>query len=122
MSAEIIHLMMSLRDQVKLYHWQTMSYPRHKATDDLVGNLDTNIDKFVEVYIGKYGRPKMTAKHSIHINNFSDKEATRFLENVVAWLTHVLPKKLKKTDSDLLNIRDEIMADLNQTLYLFTFH
>jgi hypothetical protein len=31
-----------------------------------------------------------------------------------------LTSKLKKTDTDLLNIRDTIVADLNQTLYLFT--
>lgn len=121
MSAELIHLMMSLRDQVKLYHWQTMSHPRHTATDNLVENLDTNIDKFVEVYIGKYGRPKVSAKHAIHLHNFSDKQATRFLQSAVAWMTHQLPKKVKSTDTDLLNIRDEILADLNQTLYLFTF-
>jgi hypothetical protein len=46
---------MTLRDQIKLYHWETLSFPRHKATDELVTNLDANIDKFVEVYIGKYG-------------------------------------------------------------------
>ena len=122
MSAEIVHVMLSLRNQIKLYHWQTMSYPRHKATDDLVGKLDDNIDKFVEVYIGKYGRPKLTSKHAIHLHNFSDKQSTRFLQNAVSWMTHELPKKLKSTDTDLLNIRDEIVADLNQTLYLFTFH
>jgi hypothetical protein len=31
-----------------------------------------------------------------------------------------LPKKLKKTDTDLLNIRDEILADINRARYLFT--
>ena len=60
MSGEIVCLMMTLRDQIKIYHWQTMSFPRHKATDELVGKLDDNIDKFVEVYMGKYGRPKFT--------------------------------------------------------------
>ena len=122
MSADIVHTMLSLREQVKLYHWQTMSYPRHKATDELVEKLDSNIDQFVEVYIGKYGRPKLSAKHSIHLHNFSDKQAMRFLQNAVAWMVHTLPQKLKKTDTDLLNIRDTIVADLNQTLYLFTFH
>lgn len=123
MSAEIVNLMMTLRDQVKLYHWQTMSYPRHKATDELVGKLDENIDQFVEVYIGKYGRPKLTGRtSSIHLRNHSDKEATKMLQSAISWLTNDLPKKLKKTDTDLLNIRDEILGDLNQTLYLFTFH
>ena len=123
MSAEIVHLMMTLRDQVKLYHWQTMNYPRHIATNDLVTKLDTNIDQFVEVYIGKYGRPKLSGRSStIHLRNHSDKEATVMIQEAISWLTDELPRKLKKTDTDLLNIRDTIVADLNQTLYLFTLH
>ena len=122
MSAEIVHTMMTLREQVKLYHWQTLEYPRHIATNDLLPKLDTNIDQFVEVYIGKYGRPKFTAKHAIVLHNFTDKEATRFLKEAVAWMTTVLPKKLFRNDSELLNIRDTIVADLNQTLYLFSFN
>lgn len=123
MSAEIVNLMMTLRDQIKLYHWQTMNYPRHIATNDLVGKLDTNIDQFVEVYIGKYGRPKLGGRTaSIHLRNHSDKEATKMIQDAINWMTEVLPRKLKKTDTDLFNIRDTIVADLNQTLYLFTLH
>lgn len=123
MSSEIVHLMMTLRDQVKLYHWQTLNYPRHVATNDLVTKLDVNIDQFVEVYVGKYGRPKLTGKtSSIHLRNHSDKEATKMIQEAIHWLTTDLTKKLKKTDTDLFNIRDTIVADLNQTLYLFTFH
>jgi hypothetical protein len=121
MSAEIVCLMMTLRDQVKIYHWQTMSFPRHKATDELVGKLDDNIDKFTEVYMGKYGRPKFGGRTGmIKIRNFHDQEAPALLKSAIDWLTHKLPKHLKPTDTDLLNIRDEILADLNQTLYLFT--
>jgi len=121
MSAEIVCLMMTLRDQVKIYHWQTMSFPRHKATDELVGKLDENIDKFTEVYMGKYGRPKFGGRTSmIKIRNFHDQEAPALLKSAIDWLTHKLPKHLKSGDTDLLNIRDEILADLNQTLYLFT--
>lgn len=123
MSAEIVHIMMTLRDQVKLYHWQTMSYPRHIATNDLIPKLDTNIDQFIEVYIGKYGRPKLTGRtSSIHLHNHSDKEAAQFIQEAIQWMTHQLPKKLKRTDTELFNIRDTIVADLNQTLYLFTLH
>ena len=123
MSAEIVHLMMTLREQVKLYHWQTMNYPRHIATNDLLPKLDTNIDQFVEVYIGKYGRPKLSGKTStIRLRNHSDKEATKMIQEAIAWLNTDLTKKLKKTDTDLINIRDTIVADLNQTLYLFSFN
>jgi hypothetical protein len=121
MSAEIVHLMMTLRDQVKLYHWQTMNYPRHIATNDLVTKLDANIDQFVETYIGKYGRPKMGGRTaSIHLRNHSDNEATKMIQEAIDWLTTELPRKLKRTDTDLFNIRDTIVGDLNQTLYLFT--
>jgi hypothetical protein len=123
MSAEIVNLMMTLRDQVKLYHWQTMNYPRHIATNDLITKLDTNIDQFVEVYIGKYGRPKLGGKTaSIQLRNHSDSEATTMIKEAIDWMTNDLPRRLKKTDTDLFNIRDTIIADLNQTLYLFTLN
>ena len=123
MSAEIVNLMMTLRNQVKLYHWQTMNYPRHVATNDLLAKLDTNIDQFVETYIGRYGRPKLSGKTaSIHLRNHSDKEGTKMVQEAIEWLSTDLPKKLKSKDTDLLSIRDTIVADLNQTLYLFTMN
>ena len=123
MSAEIVNLMMTLRDQVKLYHWQTMNYPRHIATNDLVTKLDANIDQFVEVYIGKYGRPKLSGKTaSIDLRNHSDGEAIQMIKEAINWMTNDLTRRLKKTDTDLFNIRDTIVADLNQTLYLFTLN
>jgi hypothetical protein len=123
MSAEIVNIMMTLRDQVKIYHWQTLSYPRHIATNDLLPKLDTNIDQFVEVYLGKYGRPVFKGKtSSIKLENFHDKDAPEFIKDAISWLTTKLPKHLKKSDTDLLNIRDTILADLNQVLYLFTLN
>ena len=120
MSAEIIILMMTIRDQIKIYHWQTMSYPRHKTTDELVDKLDKSIDKFVEVFIGKYGRPNFKKTASIKVHNFRDKDGAAFLKSATQWLTKDLPKLLDKDDTDLLSIRDELLADLNQTKYLFS--
>jgi len=121
MSAEIVTLMLTLRNQVKIYHWQTREFSRHKATDDLVDSLDKNIDKFTEVYMGKYGRPNFKGKTAcIKIHNFDDTDGPKYLQSAAQWLSTKLPKYLKGTDTDLLNIRDEILADLNQSLYLFT--
>jgi hypothetical protein len=121
MSAEIINVLMNLYDQVKIYHWQTMHFPRHEAAGKLIDSLDDLIDSFVETYMGKYGRPKLTTKTgTIHVRNFHDKQAPALLKDAIDWMTHDLPKKLKKEDTDLLNIRDEIVGVLNKTLYLFT--
>ena len=120
MSGEIINVLLTLRTQVKIYHWQTNSFSRHKATDDLVTSLDENIDKFVEVYMGKYGPPKMTAASGkFVVHDTADKRAGKLLNAGIDWLTHDLPTFLKKQDTDLLNIRDEILADLNQAGFLF---
>jgi hypothetical protein len=121
MSGEIINVLLTLRTQVKIYHWQTNSFSRHKATDDLVTALDASIDKFVEVYMGKYGPPKLTAASGkFVVHDTADKRAGKLLNAGVEWLTHDLPTFLKKdADTDLLNIRDEILADLNQARFLF---
>jgi hypothetical protein len=121
MSAEQIHFFFHLRDQIKLYHWQTRSYARHIATDKILEALEKSIDSFVEVYIGKYGRPKLTGKNStITLHNLSEAGATRLITAAVKQLQGPLIKSLKEYDSDLFSIRDDIVADLNQLLYLFT--
>lgn len=115
---DIVTHMLGIRNQVKLYHWQTKQFARHKATDDLTASLDLNIDAFVESYMGRYGRPSVSG--SIKLHNFSESAAKNFVARETKFLTVDLPKKLKPTDTDLLNIRDTILGDLTKTLYLFS--
>lgn len=116
---DIVTHLLTIRNQVKLYHWQTKSFARHTATDNLTDDLDKRIDEFVEVYMGRYGRP--TVRGSIKLHNFSESAAKAFVVKQTKYLSSELPRKIGKTDTDLLNIRDEILGDLNKTLYLFTF-
>jgi len=123
MSANNIQFFLTMRNQIKLYHWQTGLYSRHKGTDGVIESLDGNIDKFVEVYMGKYGRPKMNSRtNTIQIKNFTEKNAVTFVKACIQELIMEVPKGLKKTDTDLINLRDEMLGDLNQLLYLFTLH
>ena len=115
---EIVSIFFNIRDQIKLYHWQTKSFAEHKATDDLVTKLDTSIDMFVEAYMGRYGRPQVNRTYPL--KNLTVSGVRAFIARSDQWLSVKLPRTLKKTDSDLLNIRDEILADLNQIKYLFT--
>ena len=68
--------------------------------------------------MGKYGRPKVSK--SIILHNFSETAARNFVAQQRAYLSNVLPRKLSREDTDLLNIRDTILGDLNQMLYLFS--
>ena len=115
---DIVSHMLTIRNQVKLYHWQTKMFARHKATDDLTAALDLSIDSFVESYMGRYGRPMVSG--TIKLHNFSENAAKIFVAKETKYLQTELPRKIGKGDSDLLNIRDEILAELTKVSYLFT--
>jgi hypothetical protein len=122
--AKHIHFFFELREQLKLYHWQTTSYSRHTGTDRILGELDSKIDSFVEVWIGKYDRPRLTtATRTITVGNLSEKQAVVFVKKALLYLIGPLSASLNPAkDMDLANIRDEIIGSLNQLLYLFTLH
>jgi hypothetical protein len=121
MSAQTIQFFFTMRQQIKLYHWQTGMFSRHKGTDNVLAKLDELIDMFVEVYMGKRGRPSLTrTTNTITLRNMSEKAAVKFVKDCIQYLQTTLPKSLKPQDSDLINIRDEMMGELHKLLYLFT--
>lgn len=91
------------------------------ATDKIVNSLDTFIDQFVEIFIGKFGRPS-SVSGSVHFLNMSENGVEKFIKSSIKYLQDLSNKHIlnSTTDTDLLNIRDSIVADLNQLLYLFT--
>lgn len=110
---------------VKLYHWKTHSYPQHKATDELYSKLNENIDSFVEIMLGKTGgRVNLTNVKSLPLHDYNSlspfkikvDEYKRFLINMTS------DARVNITNnSDLLNVRDELLANMNQFSYLLTF-
>lgn len=112
-----------IRDQVKFYHWSTKSYSRHKASDDFVSNLSSKMDKFIEVMQGSENKHLILTKNSkIEYAIENDSSIINLLNVFKTWLINELPTYLNKKQTDLLNIRDEILADVNQTLYLFSLN
>ncbi len=121
MAADDVHFFLQLRDQLKLYHWQTRVYARHVATDKILESLEKSIDSYVEIYIAKYGRPRLSGKNAtITVHNISEAGAVRLVHSAMKYIQGPLSKRLQASDTDLFNIRDELLADLNQLLYLFT--
>jgi len=120
--SNIIKMFLQVLNMVKLYHWKTHSFSQHKATDELYERLNENIDKFVEILLGKdQSRVKMLEKRidltdSDNLKDFKSKifEYRTFLTDMNMFFD-------SKKDSDLLSVRDEILGDINQFLYLLTF-
>ena len=110
---------------VKLFHWKTTSYATHKATDELYAKLNLDIDSFIEVLLGKTGsRIDLMSKSNIKLIDLSSPESLkREVDAFKSYLVGLNDNKALKTmsKSDLFNIRDTILGDMNQFLYLLTF-
>lgn len=118
----IVRKFMEMINVVKLYHWKTHSYAEHKATDELYGKLNENIDKFVEVMLGKDESRIQEWDKKMEIMQSNDNK--QFKDKIHGYRTFLIDLNEcldPRRDSDLISIRDDILSDINQFLYLFTF-
>jgi DNA-binding ferritin-like protein len=122
---EITVVFLEMLLMVKLYHWKTTSYATHKATDELYTKINANMDSFVEVLLGKSGvRTDLMSHKHIRLVDLSSAEALkREIEGFKGYLVGLNDNKAMKkmSNTDLFNIRDTILGDLNQFLYLLSF-
>jgi DNA-binding ferritin-like protein len=122
---EITVVFLEMLLMVKLYHWKTTSYATHKATDELYTKINANMDSFVEVLLGKSGvRTDLMSHKHIRLVDLSSAEALkREIEGFKGYLVGLNDNKAMKkmSNNDLFNIRDTILGDLNQFLYLLSF-
>jgi hypothetical protein len=122
----IIKMFLEMLNTVKLYHWKTYSYPQHKATDELYDSLNDSIDEFVEIMLGKQGdRFNLTKTKSIPLidyNNFNNFK--KQIEHYKIFLINMQhDSKLNiQSNTDLMNVRDEILGHLNKFTYLLTLN
>jgi hypothetical protein len=116
-ASNILYYLLSLRNQIKIYHWQTKKYSRHKASDELVDELDKLTDKYIETYSGIYDNIVLLPHTgTLKLENISDKNITKY---ITAVKTIFIAESEKINNSELLNIRDEILSAIDKTLYLF---
>jgi len=122
---EITVVFLEILMMVKLFHWKTTSYATHKATDELYTKLNGNIDSFIEVLLGKSGsRIDLMSHKQIKLIDLSSSESLkREIEGFKGYLVSLNENRamLTMSNTDLFNIRDEILGNLNQFLYLLTF-
>ena len=116
---QYIQDVVQLQVQIKFFHWQTKMYGKHIAFDRLLDGINGNIDEFTEIAMGKYGRVEVSGLSYTFVD-FSNESVDGVIDGAIdncLKLSSVLdPKK----DTDLLNLRDELLGKLNQTKYLLT--
>jgi hypothetical protein len=130
--ADHILCFLELLNTIKIYHWSTLSYPTHKATDELHTKLSELVDSFIEIYIGHCARGGRGAGAGAGVPVFkfkSEKDASiefceckspdafcKVLDDNIVHLEGLTDKLHGYTD--LVNIRDEMVGALAQALYL----
>ena len=115
----ILGPLVQFHQQARIFHWHTSSYAEHQAYGMLYTTLNDLIDEFVETFIGKFGKPLPTLTYQLELKSLDSRNTVdnyfidfiKYLES----MTTEIPK-----ESDLLNIRDEMLGVVNKTKYLLT--
>lgn len=115
-----VNLFLGLLAQLKVIHWQTKGYARHKAFDKTYGELNELVDEFMEQAMGKYGRFKLNDEtNTITLSNLSDLKPEEMVNTVVEALIQY-SSQFEEVDTNLFNIRDEMLGLLYKLNYLLT--
>jgi len=114
--SNLMETFLGILGQLKVFHWATMSFSKHKALDDLHGAFGELVDRFIEVYIGKFKKqPIKSFKITMHAHSDVSK-LDKYLETEREALRKIHTQCVKTTE--LQNIVDEMMAEFNKAIYL----
>jgi DNA-binding ferritin-like protein len=115
-----VNFLLGLQNQMKICHWQTKGIARHESFGNFYDDLTPLIDDFVEQSMGKYGRFTLEDETKIiQLSNLSEIDI-KGLVNTTRQALVQLTEQLDSSDTDLLNLRDEILGKVNKYAYLFT--
>lgn len=116
-----VNLLIGLQLQLKINHWQTKGVARHESFGKTYDALSDLIDDFVEIAMGKYGRFILDEEtKTIKLINLSEMNPSDMIKTCTEGLIQFSEDLDGTADTDLLNIRDEILGNLNKLLYLLT--
>ncbi len=97
-----------------------MSYSQHNSFGGVYSSLSDKIDEFIETYMGKYGRVISASTFNLSLANYASADFVAVTDNYIEFLIGLSSQLDNAKDSDLLNIRDEILGSLNKLKYLLT--
>jgi nitrogen regulatory protein PII-like uncharacterized protein len=104
---------------LKFFHWQTKIYAKHEALGKAFDAITELVDDFTETAMGKYGRVDVSGL-SYDFVNISDANVITAIDDMIEKAINLTDVLDARKDTDLLNLRDELMAKCNKTKYLLT--
>lgn len=120
MKEEFIKKLVQIQVQWRFLHWQTFGDAKHKTYGAIYEGLDDLIDSFAETMMGKYGRPEFESEFALMFQDISGLSIQKFMDGITEFLVSMSDQLDARYDTDLLNIRDEMLALINKSKYLLT--
>jgi hypothetical protein len=120
MKEELTLKLVQIQLQFKFLHWQTFGDAKHKAYGKIYDSLGDMIDTFVETMMGKYGRVEFEPEFSIMFQDIKSLSVQNFMDGITEFLVEMTDQLDSRYDTDLLNLRDEMLGSINQLKYRLT--
>ena len=120
MKEELIKKLVQIQLQWKFLHWQTFGDAKHRTYGQIYDGLGDLIDTFAETMMGKYGRPEFDPEFVLMFQDISTLSIQKFMDGITEFLVEMTDQLDGRYDTDLLNIRDEMLGLINQSKYLLT--
>ena len=114
----MVDKLLGLQNQLRIFHWQTASYSEHKALGKAYEALDGLIDDFIESWMGATGS-KIKAGFTLTMVDYRNKAASDLMDQAYTFMTGELENYISGR-TELLNMRDEMLAVVQKTRYLLT--
>jgi hypothetical protein len=120
MKEELILKLVQIQLQWKFLHWQTFGDAKHRLYGEIYDGLGELIDEFTETMMGKYGRVEFDPEFSIMFQDIKSLSVQNFMDGITEFLVGMTDQLDSRYDTDLLNIRDEMLGLINKSKFLIT--
>jgi len=120
MKEEVIKKLVQIQLQWKFLHWQTFGDAKHRVYGEIYDGLGDLIDEFTETMMGKYGRPDFQDEFGLMFQDIKVLKIQDFMDGITEFLVNLTEELDPKYDTDLLNIRDEMLGLINKSKFLLT--
>jgi hypothetical protein len=120
MKEELVLKLVQIQLQWKFLHWQTFGDAKHRLYGEIYDGLGDLIDEFTETMMGKYGRVEFDPEFSIMFQDIKSLSVQNFMDGITEFLVGMTDQLDSRYDTDLLNIRDEMLGLINKSKFLIT--
>ena len=129
--SEIILALFQIQETLRVSHFLSEKKSDHETIDKFLDKFNKNMDKFIEVWMGKHEKFDLGKNRQINVYQITKDELFDYLDIVLEFLTgdsmnnsvYKLSKYTlgsvmnNKKNVDLMSIRDVIVKNINRMKY-----